>query len=284
MNVEVTRLLIGDNTFDVWNINLLSSQTTPPVFFMTADTDLRVTLYGPLDELPSNQKNKLVPRIASLKMVTGVNLNEIQVEDLSRLTCLEIRPGRHAKNLELLLRQNFQSMQEMALDLGVGQFKIFTKLTCNFNKLTKLKLSFGCSRRDIAQKYEDDWFGFVCLVNNCPNLQDLGVFNIQANEVLIAKHPLKKHDKVQKLSLVIDRSKFETAGYFHIINTFKDSVQHLRVGIHSVMEEFWSSEWFLPHVTKVDLKHEWYPYSDRSLESVKPHFPENVDINTRIRF
>ena len=74
-------------------------------------------------------------------------------------------------------------------------------LNLKLDKLTKLHMNFHL--QNTGGKAEEDWSGFVALVNNSPNITDLSITDLSVSKEVIARNPKIILDKVKSLHVVL---------------------------------------------------------------------------------
>ena len=275
MKDQVTRLIVLDDKSEVWNVTTKVLRKVPPIFFMAADTDIKLTL-TPKQSIKLSHIQTLTtigPRLVSLVTTkAGFNMNKISpdaVTNICRLKTLGFGLGCTSGHLNTLLLQNSKTVQVVSLDRIPRLRSIARKeLNCKFDKLTKLNVTFCFTT---GTKAEEDWSGFVVLVNNSPNITDLSISEVAVSKEAIARHPQILLDKVESLNVDIHRN--YTAGCVNVLEACRNNLKNLKITQQCpVSPEFWNGSWFPPRVLTVEVnRFAWYQH-------IKTHFDKSVQI------
>merc|ERR1712242_653939 len=123
--------------------------------------------------------------------------------------------------------------------------------------------------QNTGDKAEEDWFGFVALVNNSPNITDLSITDLFVSKEVIARNPKIIPDKVKSLHVVLSNA----AGIVNILQACSDNLNDLKITLRfgGNTREFLMDSWFLPACMFVAVKNlQLYP---DNLQLLKSHFP-----------
>ena len=239
----------------VWKINVNSFEEKPlPDFFFSSDNDLKLTFpHKMLKPIQEDALEKYADRIIGIDVPSYEHFKFVRgswLKHILRLQSLAVRDREYHwegkyKHLSYLLYRNRESIQELFLnDIWPGKF---LKVTCKFEKLTKLHIVF---HPDTVW-----WSSVVPFMNNCPNLVDLklhGIADLSTNETVITPHPKIKYLDLYKSCEM--RRKKDAAYIRDIMMACKGSLENLKLrAFPEELKSIRKLDWYLPYVKTAEI-------------------------------